>query len=254
MGVLDVPVTPVARDQFKPTDVLLRATQSNAQVAANGSSVILVWEMAGFASFCIQMTGDSNSFSVEGSNDLNLWTTLDVRALGTFDAPLGATWFQENNAPCFVGANKSTKFVRISSVAMSGSNSGVLVVLSQQPLSPMRPSLAFGPDQSWAAAAPSGGVVNNTPVTLRAATNPFHRNIVTALQISNGGATGTEAILTDTSGPTVIWRDYLPGNSTRGGKFTPPLRCGASGALTLTLTAASGAAVYANVQGIVGLA
>jgi hypothetical protein len=255
MGVLDAPpAVPVARDQLKLTDVLLRAVQSQALNTQTGNSIILTWGMAGFASFCIQVTGDSNQFQVQGSNDLDQWAPLDVRALGVVDAPISQGWFQDNNAPTLIGGNKTTKFVRLVIYAAAAVPAGVLVCLSQQMLAPMRPARTFGADNLWAYSAPVGGIVNNTPVTLAPSTNPYHRNSMASLQVSNVGGTTTEVIITDTAGPTVLWRDNLGTGASRTVKFDPLLRGAASSSITLTLSAATGAQVYANAQGIVGLA
>lgn len=238
---------------LKPTDVLLRATNSAAQFTAAGTTVILQWDMAGFASFAIQLTGDSSSYAVNGSNDLDQWVPLDVRALGKWDAPVGTNFFQDNNAPTLIVGNKQTRFVRINSVTSSSRPTGILVLLSQQPQVPMRAARYSQPDFAWTYVPPSGGIVNTTPVTLKAAVNAFQRNLLTGVQLSNGGATGTELILTDSvSG--VIWRGYLPPASTRDVHFDPPLRLAPNAALTATLTAASGAQVYVNAQGTLGLA
>lgn len=245
---------PVSRDQLKPTDVLLRATQSLGQSQAAGTSTILTWDMAGFASFVVQITGDSNSFTITGSNDLDQWVPLDLRTLGTWDAPVSSVFYQDNSAATLLVGNKQTRFVRISGSFVSTTRpAGILVLLGQQAFAPMRASRYSQPDQAWSYVAPSGGIVNTTPVTVKALVNPYKRNIATAMQLTNAGATGTEVILTDSVTTTVIWRGYLPPGGSQQVTFDPPLRLSTNAALTLTLTAASGAQVYANIQGTVGL-
>jgi hypothetical protein len=247
---------PVARDQFKPTDVILRATSSNAEYTARGTYILLTWDMSGFASFCIQLLGDSHVFAIEGSNDLINWTALDYRILGEYEAPEATYGFtQDNNLSTIVAANKQTRFARIreNTGTVTVRPAGILVALSQTPFVPVKPLRHYGPSQAWNYVAASGGIINTTPVTVRAATNSSHRTLVTAMQLDNSGATGTEVILTETGGSTILWRGWLPSGGTRHITFDPPLRTPVLAALNLTLTAASGAAVYANIQGITGL-
>lgn len=247
---------PVARDQFKPTDVILRATSSNAQYTATGSFILLTWDMGGFASFAIQLIGDSHSFAIEGSNDLVNWSAIDTRVVGEYDAPAATYGFtQDNNLPTIVVGNKQTRFARIreNNGTITTRPAGISVALSQTPFTSMKPQRSYGPSQAWNYVAPSGGILNSTPVTVRAATNSSHRTLVTAMQLDNAGATGTEVILTETGGSTILWRGWLPPGGTRQLTFDPHLRLPVLAALTLTLSAASGATVYPNIQGIVGL-
>lgn len=247
---------PVARDQFKPTDVVMRATTSLAQYNALGTQVMLTFEMTGFASFCIQFLGDTNGFIIQGSNDLIQWTQIDTRALGGWEAPTGNVFLQDNLAPILVAGNKQTRFVRVSTNGVPSSSrvSSVVALLSQVPIAPMKPQRSYGPDTAWSYVPPSGGIVNTTAVTVKTAIAASKRNIVTNMQLDNGGATGTEVILTDVGASAVVWRGYAPPGSSRQVSFDPPLRLTANSALSVTLTAASGAAVYPNIQGIVGLA
>lgn len=244
---------PVGRDQIKPTDVLLRATSSSGQTGANGTG-ILTWDMSGFASFTIQITGDSSSYSVTGSNDLDQWAPLDVRALGKFDVPIATTFMQDNSAPTLLAGNKQTRFVRLSVVSSNARPSGILVLLSQQPFTPMRAARYSEPDQAWSYVAPTGGIVNTTAVTIAAATTSAKRNHVLSLQLANGGSAGTEVALIDSVSTSAIWRGYLPAGSNREVNFDPPLRASAAAAITLAITAATGAQVYPNIQGTLGLA
>lgn len=240
---------PVARDEVRLADRILRATTSSGQVTANGTTEVLVFDMSGYASFVIELTGDSNTFGVEGSNDLAKWGALDITALGRTASSLGSTFVQENAAPTLIGGNKQTRFVRIASPA-SGGVSGVTVLLSQTALVPM-PREA---QASWTYVAASGGITT-TPgtVTLRASQNIAHRNLIQAMQLDNGSATGTEVTLTDSVAASVIWRGYMPGNSSKVVKFDPPLAVSANAAITAAVGTA-GAAVYINAQGRTALA
>lgn len=253
---------PMSRVQPRPVDLVLRATTTPNQRTYQGNSTMLQWEMSAFASYTLQFVGDSNAFAIEGSNDLATWGAVDCWSLGRNLAPIGQggqggtgtglSFMQENNGPTLIGGNRQTRFMRIRVATGSPSRFGaVQALLSQNPLHPPRNPL-LGPDDIWTYAAVAGGIVNSTAVVIKAALNTSHRNVLTRLQLSNGGGTGTEVILTDSGG--TLWRDYLAAGASKTVDFNPPLRAAANSALSITLSAATGAAVYANAQGVVGLA
>lgn len=238
---------PVARDEVKLADRILRATVSEGQVVAAGTSEILNFDMSGYASFVIELTGDSNTFTVEGSNDLARWAQLDITALGRTASFLGSQFVQENAAPTLVGGNKQTRFVRITSPTRGGV-SGVTVVLSQTALVPM-PREA---QAAWTYVAASGGITTTPAVMLRGSQNASHRNLLMALQAVNAGATGTELLIADSLAST-IWRGYLPPGGSMNVKFDPPLAVSPNAGITAAVGTA-GTAVYVNAQGRTALA
>ena len=109
-------------------------------------------------------------------------------------------------------------------------------------------------DSSWRYAAASGGIVDTTPVVIKAAVAD-KRNYLKSLQLANSDATvGTEVTITTAS--TVIFRTYLPagrpasltGVPAYGLVFDPPLRGGVNEAISVTAVTTS-AELYANAQG-----
>lgn len=251
---------PVARDQVKLRDRILRATVTASEQTARGNSTALQWDMGAYASFMVTFAGDSSQFAIDGSNDLVAWFPIDVQPVsGTQNAPVGQLFYQENQATVGVVpttniiGNKQSRFVRVRTGTTSGGrNTLVTATLSQTPFTPTRPTKHLSPDSAWSYVAASGGITNNTPVAVKAAGNTYHRNIVTQAEFSNGGATATEVAILD--GSTVMWRSWLGPNAVLSAAFDPPLRASAASAVNVSLSAASGAAVYANLRGLTALA
>lgn len=251
---------PVAKDQVKLRDRVLRATVTTAEQSARGNSTVMQWDMGSYASFMVTLAGDSSQFAIDGSNDLVAWFPIDVQPISpTQNAPVGQLFYQENSA--LVGVvpttniigNKQSRFVRVrTGTTSSGRNTLVTATLSQASFVPTRPTKHLSPDSAWTYAAASGGITNSTAVAVKAAGNSYHRNIVTQAEFSNGGATGTEVSILD--GSTVMWRGWLGPNATLSAAFDPPLRASAAAAVNVSLSAASGAAVYANLRGLTALA
>ena len=103
------------------------------------------------------------------------------------------------------------------------------------------------PELQWSFASAAGGITGTADVVLAGAAGAGIRRYLTGLTLSNSSATGTEVVIKD--GSTVIWRDFVRGNS---GTFAVPLadaiRSTANTALNIACLTA-GAAVYANAQG-----
>lgn len=104
------------------------------------------------------------------------------------------------------------------------------------------------PDTDWQYAAAAGGIINTTDVAVRAAQAAGIRNYVTGIQLRNTNAVATEFVIKD--GATVIWRTQLPANmaDAQNITFMTPLRGTAATAVNVACIA-TGAAVYANLQG-----
>lgn len=105
--------------------------------------------------------------------------------------------------------------------------------------------------QVFAAAAAPITTAATTPLKGAIAT---YRQYVTALQLVNNSATGTEIALQDTTGtPVVIWRSFIGANAILNIEFPTPLRTGsgtASGVSLVTVTA--GASIWWSAQGFIG--
>lgn len=106
------------------------------------------------------------------------------------------------------------------------------------------------PNQSWVYAAASGGIVNTTGVSAKAAAGAGIRNYVTEAQIVNGHATvSTDVQIRDGASGTVLWRGFA--QAAGGGisaKFDPPLR-GTANTLIEVACGTTGTATYFNLQG-----
>lgn len=251
---------PVSRDQIRLADKTLRATVTSAEQTARGNSTVLQWDMSGYASFAVVLAGDSSQLALDGSNDLFSWLPIDAQVVGQ-DASVmvGANGiYQENVAlvgtvptTTLVG-NKQTRFMRVRSVSTSSSrNTSVTATLSQTPFAATRQQKIPSPDRIWNYVAASGGITNTTPVTLKAAVNAYHRNLLTSLHLSNGGAAGTEVIVKE--GSNVVDRVWIAAGASIARVYNPPLRAAANAALTVELSSATTVAVYANAQGLVAL-
>jgi hypothetical protein len=110
------------------------------------------------------------------------------------------------------------------------------------------------PANTWNYAAPAGGLVSQTAVTVKAAAAAGVRNYVTSIQVINSHATiSTELMLLDGAAGTVLWRGWA--QAAGGGiscKFDPPLRGSAATLLEIDEVTATGTAgVLVNVQGFV---
>jgi len=108
------------------------------------------------------------------------------------------------------------------------------------------------PDLTWSYAAASGGLVNTTAVTIRAAGAAGVRNYLKALQVVNGHATvSTEVLIRDGAAGTVLHRGWA--QAAGGGfacTFDPPLR-GTAATLLEVVNVTTGSAVYVNASGYV---
>lgn len=101
----------------------------------------------------------------------------------------------------------------------------------------------------WSFASASGGIVNTTPVAVKAATANF-RTFITSVQLKNTHATvATELSIVD-SGTTTLWLGRLPAAMLNGDHFTFEVPLIAAGAVTV-VCGTTGAAVYVNAQGYI---
>lgn len=106
------------------------------------------------------------------------------------------------------------------------------------------------PASSWTYAAASGGIVNTTGVTAKAAAGAGIRNYVTRAQIINGHATvSTDIQIRDGASGTVLWRGFAQaGGGGVTAVFDPPLR-GSANTLIEVACGTTGSATYFNLQG-----
>ena len=98
------------------------------------------------------------------------------------------------------------------------------------------------PGQMWSYAAPAGGLVSTTAVTVKAAAGAGIRNYITHIDVVNSHATvSTELTINDGAAGTVLWRGWL--QAAGGGysiNFDPPLRGTANTLLEIDEITATG--------------
>lgn len=108
------------------------------------------------------------------------------------------------------------------------------------------------PGERWTYAAASGGIVNTTGVTIKAAV-AGQKNCLTAIDIENGHASvSTEVVLRDGASGTVLkrwWAQYGGGGLAR--KIDPPV-CGTTNTLLEVAAITTGSAIYVNAEGYEG--
>lgn len=108
------------------------------------------------------------------------------------------------------------------------------------------------PGNDWHYAAASGGIVNTTGVTAKAAAGAGIRIYVTRAEIINGHATvSTDVQIRDGAAGTVLWRGFA--QAAGGGSicvFDPPLR-GTANTLLEIACGTTGSATYVNLHGFV---
>jgi hypothetical protein len=106
------------------------------------------------------------------------------------------------------------------------------------------------PANTWSYAAASGGIVNTTGVTARAAGAAGVRNYITHVDVVNGHATvSTDVQIRDGAAGTVLWRGFA--QAAGGGvsaEFNPPLR-GSTATLVEIACGTTGTATYFNLTG-----
>lgn len=105
---------------------------------------------------------------------------------------------------------------------------------------------------TWTYAAASGGLVNTTAATMKAAAAAGIRNCLTGIQVVNGHATvSTEVLVRDGAAGTVLHRGWA--QAAGGGfaaNFDVPL-CGTAATLMEVVNVTTGSAVYVNAQGFI---
>ena len=109
------------------------------------------------------------------------------------------------------------------------------------------------PENEWAYAAASGGLVNSTaPVVVKAAAGANIRNYITSVQVMAEALTNATELTIENGDGTVLWRTKIPttGLPTVPIRFDDPIKGTANASLQIrTVTASGTGAVYCNVQG-----
>lgn len=105
----------------------------------------------------------------------------------------------------------------------------------------------------WSFAAPAGGIVNNTAVTIKTAAGAGASNYVGSIDVMNDGAVATEIAIRDGAGGTVLWRGFLHANQPVpwSRTFDPPIK-GSANTLLEIICLTTGTTTYPNVTGFSG--
>jgi hypothetical protein len=128
-----------------------------------------------------------------------------------------------------------------------GSNGAKAAVRPSTPLPTYNQPFAV-PASQWTYAGATGGIVNTTPVAVKAAAGAGVRNYLVSVQYFNSAAVASEIEIRD--GSTVIWRGFVPASMTVpvSVTFEIPLRGTANTALNVAL-ATTATATRVSAQG-----
>lgn len=98
----------------------------------------------------------------------------------------------------------------------------------------------------------TAAIANTTAVTMMVAPGASKKNYLKSLQLKNTNAVATEVQVKQ--GSTVIWRGHVSASMLNFDniEFNPPLRGAANAAISITAVT-TGAAIYVNAQGYVGI-
>lgn len=109
------------------------------------------------------------------------------------------------------------------------------------------------PENEWAYAPPSGGLVNSTTaVVVKAAAGANIRNYITSVQVMAEALTNATELTIENGDGTVLWRTKIPttGLPIVPIRFDDPIKGTANASLQIrTVTASGTGAVYFNAQG-----
>lgn len=104
---------------------------------------------------------------------------------------------------------------------------------------------------AWAYAALTGGIIDTTAVTIKAAAGAGVKNYLSGLQIQNSAAVPSEVIIRMGAAGTVVWRGYVAGPGTLDADFPVPLASAANQLIEVAVVT-TGTATRVNAQGYVG--
>jgi len=108
------------------------------------------------------------------------------------------------------------------------------------------------PASPWYYAGATGGITNNTAVTLTPGAVAGQRYFLTALQFANTSITASEIVIIDGATSNVIWRGYAAPSAAHAEEvnFDPPLQSAQGSSLQLQMVTA-GSATRVSAQGFV---
>lgn len=255
MSAIDPPyVKPASQNAFEPGQVSFvpdRVVRSVMPASTTGFTCFLDMEQLNSAVVSITGGGGSVSASFVGSNDLRNWSAIPYRSPFPSIGIYGATNFNPTQGIQNVyGIEKSFRFIAINLSSNSATVPTAFVLAGSQRTLFTRNPETFA--SAWSYASATGGIVTSGDTTI-AALNGNLNAYIDSIDISNNSATGTEVSLT-TSGHVVVWRQYIPPNTTFGGTFTktwPNKALRVAGAMLFNV-ATSSAAIFVNASGNYG--
>ena len=210
------------------------ATALRVTVASDSTGVLSVDDNGG------SLTVDVGTALPAGTNNIGDVDVLSVNAFPAHDAAIAGN-------PLRVAGRALT--ADYTAVAAGDTADIITTLLGKQVVYPYA-----NPNQQWSYAAPAGGLVTQTAVTVKAAAGAGIRNYITDIQVVNSHATiSTEITINDGAAGTVLWRGWL--QAAGGGysiHFNTPLRGTANTLLEIDeITATATAGVVFNAQGFV---
>jgi hypothetical protein len=114
-----------------------------------------------------------------------------------------------------------------------------------------QPSATITP-ATWIYAGVTGGIVDTTPVAMKAAGAAGVKNYLAGIQFANSAAVASEIVVLD--GAAVIWRGYAAASGVGGNadiKFVPPLAGTAATAMNVAMITTA-TATRVSAQGYTG--
>lgn len=213
----------------------LTANQSVNVAQINGVTALMGNGVTGTGSQRVTIASDNTAFSVNATLQAST-NTNEVVGDVAHDAPIGG------NPVRLAGRALTADYT---AVAAGDAADLITTLLGKLVTIPYA-----NPANTWSSAAASGGIVNTTGVTAKAAGGAGVRNYITHVDVVNGHATvDTDVQIRDGASGTVLWRGFA--KAAGGGvaaDFNPPLR-GTAATLVEIACGTTGTATYFNLQG-----
>lgn len=237
-----------------PTEVFgVDAEPFSASRSTPGDFFIV--DLKGHKSFDFQVFGTFTGADVRTETSENLISFIAVNAMALNSSPV-SIWGSQIGAAGIYRVPRALRYLKVSLNAIS---TGTVEIIGHKSHEAILPALrssdgneAFHPHaiptRWWNYAAASGGLVNTTPVTMRAANASFSNHLTSFTARNTHTSVDTELIVK--TGSSVAWREKLKAGSAPA-KFDGLIRSAVNEAITAEC-GTTGAEVYINAQGCFG--
>lgn len=213
-------------------------------------------DMDGYGSLSFQVLGTFTGavIQVETSDDNINFTSINVMALNT--APV-SIWGSQFGA---LGIYRAERALRYTKISLTSISTGTVEIVGHKGHAPVVPAQRSSdgnvvshphaiPTRWWVYAAASGGIVNTTPVTLRAANPSYNNHLIGFTARNTHASVDTELIIKTAS--TVVWREKLKAGGPTA-KFDGLIRTANVNEAITAECGTTGSEVYINAQGWFG--